>query len=210
MPVHGHCPVCKTSLEFPRKAPADPMQCPVCTSRIKISGSDAKQLPFIDFYTVLGVDPHASIDEISKAARSLVMELHPDRNPDNPNAASRLRDVIEAKNFLTDPNKKREYDSLFHADVLKKWDPVIESGPEHTAGKRGSVDRRLEGIDHLKNQIDGMESETAAELAIIKHRYTIIAALIAAVIGLMVAGFPGALIFALVGAIVGYYYGSLQ
>jgi molecular chaperone DnaJ len=63
-----------------------------------------------DFYKELGVSPDASQDEIKRVARKLLAENHPDRNPDNKPAEDRYKAVSEAKEVLTDPAKRKEYD----------------------------------------------------------------------------------------------------
>jgi molecular chaperone DnaJ len=63
-----------------------------------------------DFYKELGVSPDASQDEIKRVARKLLAENHPDRNPDNRPAEDRYKAVSEAKEVLTDPAKRKEYD----------------------------------------------------------------------------------------------------
>ena len=63
-----------------------------------------------DFYKELGVSPDASQDEIKRVARKLLAENHPDRNPDNKTAEDRYKAVSEAKEVLTDPAKRKEYD----------------------------------------------------------------------------------------------------
>ncbi len=63
-----------------------------------------------DFYKVLGVSSDASEDEIKRVARKLLAENHPDRNPDNKAADERYKEVGEARDVLTDPAKRKEYD----------------------------------------------------------------------------------------------------
>ena len=63
-----------------------------------------------DFYKELGVAPDASQDEIERVARKLLAENHPDRNPDNQAAEDRYKAISEAKEVLTDPAKRKEYD----------------------------------------------------------------------------------------------------
>lgn len=63
-----------------------------------------------DFYKELGVSSDAGQDEIKKAYRKLASELHPDRNQNNPEAEKRFKAVSEAKDVLTDPAKRKEYD----------------------------------------------------------------------------------------------------
>lgn len=63
-----------------------------------------------DFYKVLGVSSDASDDEIRRVAKKLLAENHPDRNPNNPAAEDRYKEVGEARDVLTDKAKRAEYD----------------------------------------------------------------------------------------------------
>jgi molecular chaperone DnaJ len=63
-----------------------------------------------DFYKELGVTSDAGKDEIKRAARKILAENHPDRNPDNPSAEERYKTASEAKEVLTDDSKRKEYD----------------------------------------------------------------------------------------------------
>jgi len=65
----------------------------------------------IDPYEVLGVSSNATLDEIKNAYRKLAMEHHPDRNPDNPNAEERFKEISEAYEILSDSQKRSMYDN---------------------------------------------------------------------------------------------------
>lgn len=81
------------------------------------------------YYDVLGVPPNATIDQIKKAYRRLVVRYHPDKTPDI-HAVEVFRSVTEAYDVLSDPERKLAYDhSLNNADVTEE--PATEEPPPH-------------------------------------------------------------------------------
>jgi len=77
-----------------------------------------------DFYEILGVARTASEDEIKKSYRKLAMKYHPDRNPDNKESEEKFKEVKEAYEMLTNPDKREAYDRHGHAGV----DPNMGGG----------------------------------------------------------------------------------
>ncbi|MGA2139646.1 MAG: DnaJ domain-containing protein, partial [Verrucomicrobiia bacterium] len=67
---------------------------------------------FKDYYDVLGVARNASDAEIKKAFRTLARKYHPDVAKDKTTAEEKFKEINEANEVLSDPEKRRKYDEL--------------------------------------------------------------------------------------------------
>jgi molecular chaperone DnaJ len=81
-----------------------------------------------DFYKSLGVPPDASDAEIKKSYRKLAKDLHPDKNPGNPQAEQRFKELSEGYAVLSDPETRKEYDAVR---------TMSRGGARFTAGANG-------------------------------------------------------------------------
>lgn len=68
-----------------------------------------------DYYEILGISRDADEKQIKKAYRKLARKYHPDLNPNNKEAEQRFKEINEAYEALSDPEKKKQYDTYGHA-----------------------------------------------------------------------------------------------
>jgi curved DNA-binding protein len=87
-------------------------------------------MEYKDYYKILGVDKGADEKEVKRAFRRLARQYHPDVNPDDPRAEERFKEINEAYEVLSDPEKRSKYDRL-GAD-WQRW--------ERTGGRPGDFD----------------------------------------------------------------------
>ncbi|MDK2981901.1 MAG: curved DNA-binding protein [Chloroflexota bacterium] len=85
-------------------------------------------MDYKDYYKILGVDKKASTDDIKKAYRKLAMKYHPDRNPGDKQAEDKFKEINEANEVLSDPEKRARYDQI--SNQYTSW--------QQTGGQPGS------------------------------------------------------------------------
>lgn len=80
-------------------------------------------MEYKNYYDILGVSKNASQNDIKKAYRKLAAKYHPDKNPDNPSAEEKFKEVGEAYEVLKDPEKRKLYNK-----VGKDWKQYQRAG----------------------------------------------------------------------------------
>jgi curved DNA-binding protein len=79
---------------------------------VALKDDETMAVEFKDYYTSLGVSRDASADDIKKAFRKLARQYHPDVAKNKKEAESKFKEINEAHEVLSDPEKRRKYDEL--------------------------------------------------------------------------------------------------
>lgn len=115
-------------------------------------------MEYKDYYKILGVEKSASPDEIKKAYRKLAMKHHPDRNAGNKLSEEKFKEITEANEVLSDPEKRKKYDTLG-----ANWNQYQHTGghgfddfSNHFGGNRRSSGNTYEFSGDLGDLFGGM------------------------------------------------------
>ncbi len=79
-------------------------------------------MPKRDYYEILGLNKNATTEEIKKAYRKLALKYHPDRNSSDSNAEKKFKEINEAYQVLSDPEKRTRYDQFGSAEGFGGFD----------------------------------------------------------------------------------------
>ncbi|MFC7444910.1 DnaJ domain-containing protein [Mesoflavibacter profundi] len=69
-------------------------------------------MEYKDYYKILGVDKNVTPKDIKKAYRKLAAKYHPDKNPNDKTAEAKFKEINEANEVLSNPEKREKYDTL--------------------------------------------------------------------------------------------------
>ena len=115
-----------------------------------------------DFYDVLGVSKSADESSLKSAYRKLAMKYHPDRNPGDTNAEKKFKEVSEAYDVLSNPEKKAAYDQYGHeafsggsgqgfsegfSSGFGSFSDIFEDFFGDMSGRQGNNEQRKKGED---------------------------------------------------------------
>jgi curved DNA-binding protein len=95
-------------------------------------------MAFVDYYKVLGISKDADEKTIKAAYRKLARKYHPDVNPDNKDAEAKFKEVNEANEVLSDPEKRKKYDKYGkdwkHGEDFEKAQQTQRQSSEQSFG----------------------------------------------------------------------------
>ncbi len=112
-------------------------------------------MEYKDYYKTLGVEKNASPEEVKKAYRKLANKFHPDKNPNNKEAEDKFKEVNEANEVLSDPEKRKKYDTLG-----SDWNRYRQSGgtggfDDYFRNATGGSQMNYQDLNDIFSQMEG-------------------------------------------------------
>lgn len=108
-------------------------------------------MEFKDYYKILGVEKSATQDDIKKAFRKLAKQYHPDKNPGDKASEEKFKEVSEANEVLSDPEKRKKYDQLG-----SNWKHYQNAGTDGNDWFRNYQRSSQTGGSHFSGNFDDM------------------------------------------------------
>ena len=105
-------------------------------------------MEFQDYYTVLGVEKTASPEQIKKAFRKLAVKYHPDKAGTDKKAEEKFKQINEAHDVLSDPEKRKKYDAL--GENWKYYDQATAKGGGSQYGRGGGKGQSFRQEDFMQ------------------------------------------------------------
>jgi|GEM_PF-4315205 len=115
-------------------------------------------MTFVNYYKVLGIKDHASVEEIKRAYRTLAFRYHPDHNKGGLQGDIRFREIKDAYEVLTDPMKRKHFDAGLRSH--HSYSPV------YGFGKQVSVSPQAH--EAAQPVVDTSEPETKGKYSVLK------------------------------------------
>lgn len=115
-------------------------------------------MEYKDYYKILGVDKHADEKDIKQAYRRLARKYHPDVNPNNRTAQEKFKEINEAYQVLSDPDKRRKYDALgSNWQAYEQYQRAGGQGPFQWGG--GGAQYRTVTPEEFESMFGGLGDE---------------------------------------------------
>jgi DnaJ family protein A protein 2 len=135
-----------------------------------------------EYYELLGVEPEASADDIKKNYRKMAMKYHPDKNPNNPEASEKFKEISEAYEVLSDQNKREIYNKYgkeglkeggFHAgaanDIFERFFGGGMFGNMFGGGGRGGPVQGEDIMHQIAVSLEDLYKGKTSKLAVTRN-----------------------------------------